>query len=949
MTAGAAPSADPTQIRPRFLPWLRTGLAGRLTEPAVKGLAGADFATLTVEVTLKSSGSGGQVVDDVPSPPIRLRAPGEITGIDPSLVVRRDPAPGTQDAEGNYFALIEFTAPDLPWRYTPAKAARERLQPWIALVVVEERDGVHLDVPGGGRLPVLTVDDADRELPDLAQCWAWAHVQAVHELAGGVAAALAADPSAFRSRLLCPRRLTADRRWLACVVPTFNSGRRAGLGQPAGIGADPVLAWDAAGGEVVLPVYYSWRFRTGEQGDFESLVRRLAPRELGPEVGQRDLDLSAPGGWLPEVPGTVTSYLGALISPAAQPREWPVAHRAATKQALRRTLNRALSASATPDRYEALDDDPVVGPVAYGAAQAHRSRVPAEGEPPVWFEQLATEPPHRVVAGLGTEVVRRDQEVLMAVAWADAAPLREVNGALAGARLAWEAARLAAPGIAALPDESLVQIVGPAMVRLAHPGGLTVRGAVAASALPAGLISGAFRRITRTTRGFAMTTSAGSKTALTRAVTSLALAEPVEFVRAWGDVLPPAGADIQRAGTTTTLPTASMAGRATAERTAAPGGIAARRPPAAGLAAMPHDHVLELPTRPLDQVVVYDGDSAIVADLVADVRRVFDPSGAIVRMVEARVAGLGANRSEAVPAALPARPVFTTPMYQRLVALSADYLVPGIGDVPDDTLGLLQVNHAYVEAFLTGLNTELGREYRWREYPANLGATWFRQFWDAGAADAPDIVPMKFWSPAHALGEHGPPETARAELVLLIKGALPRRYPDLRIYAVEAQWQDGARREHPDGAVLLPVFAGLLGDSAFFYGFNLTEDAARGSTRPPAHPGYFIVIEQQPFAPRFGLDVAQDRFRGVAPRRWSDLSWSHLVAEGDPLPDFVDVTGPQWLVDAGELTGNGGKDEWGDDAAAMARITLQRPIRMLVHADSMLPASPTSATASPAR
>jgi len=187
---------------------------------------------------------------------------------------------------------------------------------------------------------------------------------------------------------------------------------------------------------------------------------------------------------------------------------------------------------------------------------------------------------------------------------------------------------------------------------------------------------------------------------------------------------------------------------------------------------------------------------------------------------------------------------------------------------------------------------------------------------------------------------------------------LPRRYPDLRVYAVEAEWVDDRRGEAVDrgsgsrvvvqpqrkrreaiqGEVRLPVFAGMLQRDAYFYGFALTEEDARGNTDPTKQdPGWFFVLEEQPKAARFGLDVPQERFRGKAPKNWSALSWSHLVAEETPLPGFVDTGGPTWLRDAGALSGNGGIDEWGMDAAAMARITWQRPVRMLVHADAMLP------------
>jgi hypothetical protein len=926
-----APPEQAVETPPRFLPWLRTGLATMIDEVAVDGLATHDSASATVAVRLVASGPGVFDVEPIDGPAIRLRGPGEVVGIDPAQVLRHDPEPGTADAEDTYFTLIEFAAPDLPWRFTPAAPADDRLQPWLALVVVEERDGVRLEGRGAGRLPALHVDDPSRELPDARQSWAWAHVHTDHDLAGGVTAALAAAPSAFRSRLLCARRLLPDRGWLACVVPTFEAGRRAGLGEA--VLPDLGLAWDTeVSGEVTLPVYHSWRFRTGARGDFESLVRRLQQRELPPSVGRRDLDLSDPGGGLPGAPGVVISYQGALVSPAGRPRRWPAAHRRAFKGALRRILNAELVEATAPAPYDALRDDPVVGPPAYAAAQAGRRAVPPEGEEPVWFEELNTEPQHRTVAGVGAEVIRKDQEALMDAAWDYAAGAAAANRLLSAARLALEVATRARPGFDLLPDEDLVQLAGPAMARLAHPSGATARGAVAASALPGGLISGAFRRVSRTAGGFAVRGPAGG-VALTDAVTRAALADPVGFVGAWGDVRPPPGSIA--AG----VP--AGADRAAAQRSRR------RRRVAPGSGDVTWEYVLGYPEVLDWQIDPYAGNPATGAaepltDLPGDVRAAMDPAGTIAAMVAARVTGLPAGGDQPVPARAAVRPSFTIPMYERLVALSVEYMVPGIGEIPDDTLGLLATNPPFVEAYVASLNHEMGREFVWREYPARLDATWFQRFWDTGPGGPVDVVPIGAWDAASGLGANAPAGAPAASLALLIKGAVLRRYPDLRVYAVEAAWKHGRRREAVPGDVRLPVFAARLQPGVAAYGFTLHEDEARGSTDPDEHPGYFFVLEQRPGAPRFGLDAQKQRFRGTAPGRWPDLSWSHLARKTGDVPTFVDVTGPSWLLDAGELRGNGGPDAWGDDAAAMARITLQRPVRLLVHADSMLPpAAPT--------
>ena len=54
------------------------------------------------------------------------------------------------------------------------------------------------------------------------------------------------------------------------MVPAFNVGRLAGLGQNVTAADEQTLApsWQA-GAAVELPVYHSWRFRTGEDADFE--------------------------------------------------------------------------------------------------------------------------------------------------------------------------------------------------------------------------------------------------------------------------------------------------------------------------------------------------------------------------------------------------------------------------------------------------------------------------------------------------------------------------------------------------------------------------------------------------------------------------------------------------------------------------------------------------------
>jgi hypothetical protein len=166
------------------------------------------------------------------------------------------------------------------------------LRPWLCLVVVRRQPGVELSPSSGQSLPALTIKDPAKpadELPDLTESWVWAHAQMTGTDQNQIRGVMISDPARSVSRLLCPRRLDPTTEYLACIVPTFEVGRKAGLGLDIDPSEEQRLepAWSAAQTTVVLPVYYSWQFRTAADGDFEELVRLLEPRELSPNVGKR--------------------------------------------------------------------------------------------------------------------------------------------------------------------------------------------------------------------------------------------------------------------------------------------------------------------------------------------------------------------------------------------------------------------------------------------------------------------------------------------------------------------------------------------------------------------------------------------------------------------------------------------------------------------------------------
>ena len=255
-----------------FLPWVRSGVAAGIKAPPTLGKTPQPEPGKTsipsrapMPVTLRLTGDMSS--DDTPatrddiSPSLRMYGPGDVVGIDAREIVRTEPKHLTTDFPPHLFPFVEFDRPDFPWLFTPAAPdGDECLRPWIVLVVVRA-DLARITADPGRPLP--TLECPPTELPDLDESWAWAHAQYVGDftIPTGLPAALADRPLQTVSRLLCPRRLDPSSggtapRYYACLVPAFEAGRKAGLGEPlhgggrdaaTGVGPDRRRAGDAAG------------------------------------------------------------------------------------------------------------------------------------------------------------------------------------------------------------------------------------------------------------------------------------------------------------------------------------------------------------------------------------------------------------------------------------------------------------------------------------------------------------------------------------------------------------------------------------------------------------------------------------------------------------------------------------------------------------------------------
>lgn len=537
-----------------YLPWVRRGAANAIAGPATGSRA-------VIEVSLSVNDGA---TDGTPIPKkFHLTGPGDIIGINPDLVVRTEPRAWVTDFEPNYLAFIDFYDEDFVWRHTPAPPADKRLVPWLTLLVLAEGEFDTNRSPSRP-LPSVIIRAADPKpfFPPDAELWAWAHVQILGEVgssptvpdAGVLANKLSNSPDSGVSRLISARRLKENTAYTAFVIPTFDVGRKAGLGQAIDDNADAgtKLAWE--GDATEFPIYFEWYFRTSETGDFEDLVERMQPRPVDKRVGIRDIDIANPGFGMPLVTVPVgpraqdhegvVGLEGALKAPTMEAK--PLDPRSQFREKAAELVNAPAVAQA------AGEDDPLIAPPLYGGWHALVDRVDpvAIG---TWVDDLSLDPRARAAAGLGARVIRARQEDYMKLAWQQVGEVLAANRRAAFFRFAMRAAEKSFDkSIAALPPERFLTLTAPVFKRvLGSP--RTIHGLLSSSRLPAAALSPAFRKLTRprgliVRRALPETLRAAATTALAVAINegaaSAAPPPPPVAGPTFGDIADAVGAGI---------------------------------------------------------------------------------------------------------------------------------------------------------------------------------------------------------------------------------------------------------------------------------------------------------------------------------------------------------------------------------------------------------------------
>jgi hypothetical protein len=768
--------------------------------------------------------------------PFELFGPGDVQRVAAPAITRRFPAPGASDAEQTKLALIEFAAADLPWRYTPAAATGAVLRPWLVLVV-GHRSPDEIVLRPDGR---VTLGTTTQSAHPLADSWQWAHV---HQVDGSLIA-----------RILAPLHLAPEDDYAACLVPAFT--------------ANGVDSWNGSA-PVTCDCYDRWTFRTGPLGDFPELAAKLHKADLGAIVaagskpfGQADLT------YQPRTPGVPTATLaaaGALRLPPG-PAPVPEPADAAPPPAI------AAEVTALTTRIVTPDGRGVVGAPRYDTpfVDANAGPDPVAGG---WAEQLRSDPRLRGAAGLGSWNAIEWQDRISAAAATKAGQLSVADDRIRHVAFGVEASRSlwrrrmpppstgADPGSDAAAAADRLALLAPVLGRLPSKTGNAVLDDVAGRSPQLGqaLLSSAARRALRPGPARTALAQAGAEqfgAVLSEANTCPSVGADPADIRDGGDpaeavkraVVAAAGDDavagqiLDRLGAAPTLGQLVAALRALApgrDGKPDPDAIAAflqgREFPDPGVVLdtwprLMHELAPPEPCRPVDLI----GLSDLVA---AAVDPTAEPPPAVQRVLSTLPGFTHIGPVEI-------EPELDLPLWSFLSQRSPDWLLPGAGDLAEHDVVGLSTNPRFVEALLVGANQQTTGELRWRNLPMVTRWSPLRKFWQRAGGEL-DIVPIKTWPGADALGTAALDTGHGAEAVVAFRTPLFRRYPAtvVYLYPAAAGWEppaDNVPLAAPDRKD--PTFTGTIGDDITFFGFAV----------PPADLAtHWVVLEEPPAGYRF--------------------------------------------------------------------------------------------------
>ncbi|MFZ4082022.1 MAG: hypothetical protein ACOYKN_12395 [Pirellula sp.] len=840
----------------------------------------------SVEMTMHDV--NGNQKREIQIPEFYFPGPKDIDGFKPGTVRKMCPHPGASDAEITKLVHVDLNDPGLPWRYSPQNTPP--IHPWIVLVVGKASE--FKDAKGKILPPSATILKEHK----LSESHRWAHVQLSDGKTddGSLDDLQVADGREI-SRLVSPASLEPFQSYVAAIVPAFTPE-----GQDLW-GGDGIL-------KAVCPIYHHWEFSTGAPGDFESLVNLLRLRQTG-NVGVVDLQYRQEDIHL-QLRGAITT-----LDADEQLDMLPPEKKEKLHTDLRALDQRVLEI----DRHDGSPQRTIIGLPQYGYPWVDDPQSVAQAaENPVspWVRSLNDDPRYRAIAGMGTWLGIAAQEELMSAATEQAGALHDAASLIRQAALGVElSSRLWQRRLPEDPAQRL-QVFGPAMTRLsAGPSGsvlsqVTGRNPATGreSTLCASQFSSAAMRMLRngTSRNrHSMTPGSIDRKALLEEA-----AKPPEKPRQDPDGVPNVGQVLKPDAFGSPLkPTvldviAKFAGSplkdAVINEFTVELQVAGLDPDQAScvnrsLESLKNQQGISVASADILRLVVgtcfrsqgQDFDlGVLVACTPPEPPDRFSPIpiGALSDAVSQAIDPTKADSPTRIriqdtignlPIGNLAQPELPLGLdfctWQLVKKYAPDWLLPGVSTIPENSIVSLQTNPTFIDAFLTGINSQFLAEARWRNLWIQRRFTPLRMFWGhidpkTGKRMA-DVQPISEWAQPDALQKDlgdkshqviDPRDAAgKNDLVILFRTELFRRYPGTLVYL--AQPKPGLRpdelesflKETPDFSAPVdpdqnrfvgPIFTGNLTPDIVFFAFDID---------PQTLDKCWLVLDEPPAELRF--------------------------------------------------------------------------------------------------
>jgi len=1014
-----------------FIPWARKGL-GTMIQDLDAINSSATVGRPNIKITAEITDGGTTVLGPGIEKEVNLVGPGDIIGFNTSSIIKNEPAVGRlNNFERNYFPYVEFYEEDFPWRFSPGKSVDNKLTPWFTLVVLKD-DGSEFEKSTEviGHFPSIKILDEDR-LPNPNDLWAWAHVQYTGDLLPGVlhsggvdnnsaqanlTAALSQNQDSACSRILCPRLLEPNTKYVGFLIPTYEAGRRAGLGDYDGLELINAQQSSYQSGNAkeglnpdLFPVYFQWEFLTGAIGDFEELVRLLKPQVPDKKVGRRPMYIGKPGfdvlNDLDSKDNITLGLEGALQVPLLERVNFPWPDSSAYINKLSQFINlsedlteatfsdsnhyikQVLNPSGDPQ--QEVKDDPIITADIYG-----RNHVLADRVSPIfttWMSELNLDPRNRAIAGLGAEYIKQNQESLVDRAWEQLGDVIEANKKIEWGQLAVEASKRGyGKNIATLPEEKQIAMMSGVLSRVKlSEGNLSALGKLNSSVLPNASISSAYRKIERPNgplmKRIVKKKSTQIRSSLASKRSKLTVVKKVSSQLA-SIAITTLDSQISSVQTETVRTKSSHLNLRVAE------GIDAKLSAVGSVKLTQSYSNFNNYFKPSNWSGEIERENIDLSKFNDDIKAVVHPAISIPLAIMSPISFVFADfellQDKLVP--IMAHPVYKEPVYEHVVSLGKEYLLPNLHLIPDNSITLMETNQKFIESFMVGLNHEMGKELLWRGYPTDQRGSYFRQFWNvadiplpAGMTEAEfselnyDISEIHRWPRTNELGHNDDlpigdnddssdtnnEQNSVSNLVLVIRGELLRKYPNVLIYAKKGEWHNDARRpieSDADENYRFPIFKAEIDPDVYLIGFELDAEEAKGSTEiEHALPGWFFVLQERPGEVRFGMDESEPRSDdpdkqsdprehldpGEDPVEWNDLNLTlkSKISNNDYLTTQYDggqldlpLSKPSDEDLADDPTLDPIQFDWGENSAIMAQILYQNPVMVCIHADDML-------------